>query len=131
MAGLLAQAAESCPARTPCYAFHIVCASDYNKAAGPVWNEMKCTNRHFLRRVNNSYHTESWEQMTAIKSRILRIWDGASPSVKLCCVKFAQRVVLAQTPSNGADQRVSASLFPTGSIVHGILTQERFPAKWP
>jgi hypothetical protein len=59
-----------------------------------------------LRRIHNSYHTESWEQMSAIKSRILHIWDGAPAPVKLSCIKFAQRVVLAQTTSNGMEQKV-------------------------
>lgn len=57
-------------------------------------------------RIHNSYHTESWEQMSAIKSRILGIWDGAPAPVKLSCIKFAQRVVLAQTASNGMEQKV-------------------------
>lgn len=56
--------------------------------------------------IHNSYHTESWEQMSAIKSKILRIWDGAPAPVKLSCIKFAQRVVLAQTASNGMEQKV-------------------------
>ncbi|KAK3903771.1 hypothetical protein C8A05DRAFT_32472 [Staphylotrichum tortipilum] len=55
--------------------------------------------------IHNSYHTESWEQMSAIKSRILQIWDGAPAPVKLSCIKFAQRVVLAQTVSNGMEQK--------------------------
>jgi hypothetical protein len=61
-----------------------------------------------LVRINNSYHTESWEQMSAIKSRILRIWDAAPAPVRLSCIKFAQRVVLAQTASNGMEQKVCA-----------------------
>jgi len=44
--------------------------------------------------------------MVAIKSTILRVWDDAPPPVKICCVKFAQRVVLAQTTSNGMEQKV-------------------------
>ncbi len=44
--------------------------------------------------------------MSAIKSRILQIWDGAPTPVKLSCIKFAQRVVLAQTASNGMEQKV-------------------------
>ncbi|GAB1310164.1 Symplekin/Pta1 N-terminal domain-containing protein [Madurella fahalii] len=55
--------------------------------------------------IHNSYHTESWEQMTAIKSRILRMWDGAPAPVRLSCIKFAQRVVLAQTASNGMEAK--------------------------
>lgn len=40
----------------------------------------------------------------AIKQRILRIWDGAASAVRLCCIKFAQRVVLAQTTANIVDK---------------------------
>ncbi|EFW98981.1 mRNA cleavage and polyadenylation specificity factor complex subunit [Grosmannia clavigera kw1407] len=47
--------------------------------------------------INNSYDTPTWERMTAIKSRILRLWESPVPSVQICCIKFAQRVVLAQT----------------------------------
>lgn len=44
--------------------------------------------------------------MTALKSRILRIWDTAPPTVRICCIKFGQRVVLAQTPSINQQPRV-------------------------
>jgi symplekin len=47
--------------------------------------------------------------MIAIKQRILRIWDDAAPAVKLCCIKFAQRVVLAQTTATSME-KVRASL---------------------
>lgn len=49
---------------------------------------------------------DAWQTMTAIKSRILRIWENAATPVKICCIKFAQRVVLAQTASNGSEQKV-------------------------
>ncbi|KAK4205178.1 putative Pre-tRNA-processing protein [Triangularia verruculosa] len=55
--------------------------------------------------MHNSYHVEAWEQISAIKSRILRIWDGAPAPVRLSCIKFAQRVVLAQTVSNGQEAK--------------------------
>lgn len=42
--------------------------------------------------------------MIAIKQKILRLWDGAAPAVKLCCIKFAQRVVLAQTTAVNIDK---------------------------
>ena len=44
--------------------------------------------------------------MTAIKARILRIWDSAATGVRLCCIKFAQRVVLVQTAGQEGDPRV-------------------------
>lgn len=57
-------------------------------------------------RINNSYDTVTWERMVGIKQRILQIWDTAPPSVRICCIKFAQRVVLAQTLSSMGDHRV-------------------------
>lgn len=47
--------------------------------------------------------------MTAIKSRILRIWENAPPTIRICCIKFAQRVVLAQTSSANPEPRVGPS----------------------
>ncbi|KAI1641547.1 uncharacterized protein F4817DRAFT_355451 [Daldinia loculata] len=55
--------------------------------------------------INNSYDTHTWERMTAIKSRILRIWDTAPLAIRICCIKFAQRVVLAQTQSINPEPR--------------------------
>ncbi|KAK3336883.1 hypothetical protein B0T19DRAFT_53771 [Cercophora scortea] len=72
--------------------------------------------------IHNSYHVESWELMSAIKSRILQIWDGAVTPVKISCIKFAQRVVLAQTASNGLDPKyngldISLSMIPANHPV--------------
>ncbi|KAI8159026.1 mRNA cleavage and polyadenylation specificity factor complex subunit pta1 [Colletotrichum sp. SAR 10_65] len=60
--------------------------------------------------INNSYDTTTWERMVAIKKRILRIWDDAEPTVRICCIKFAQRVVLAQSTANPAEPRRGDSL---------------------
>ncbi|KAG4435077.1 hypothetical protein IFR05_009436 [Cadophora sp. M221] len=68
--------------------------------------------------INNSYDSATWERMLAIKSRILRIWDSAAPGVRICCIKFAQRVVLVQTAGPAADPRrgdpmeISLSMVP-------------------
>ncbi|KAK0632055.1 hypothetical protein B0T14DRAFT_416846 [Immersiella caudata] len=56
--------------------------------------------------IHNSYHKESWDSISAIKGRILRMWDGAPTPVKICCIKFVQRVILTQTASNGMEQKV-------------------------
>jgi hypothetical protein len=61
-------------------------------------------------RATNPHDNDSWETIQAIKTRILHIWDGALPPVRICCIKFAQRVVLAQTMSNGGEQKVCHSL---------------------
>lgn len=57
--------------------------------------------------INNSYDTTTWERITAIKSRIFQLWSGEIPGVKICCIKFAQRVVLAQTVSINGEFKVS------------------------
>lgn len=59
-------------------------------------------------RINNGYDTVTWDKMMSIKQTILRLWESAIPSVRISCIKFAQRVVLAQTVSSGADYMVCA-----------------------
>ncbi|KAI1470368.1 uncharacterized protein F4812DRAFT_417279 [Daldinia caldariorum] len=82
--------------------------------------------------INNSYDTHTWERMTAIKSRILRIWDTAPLSVRICCIKFAQRVVLAQTQSINAEPRrgdlldISLVMIPSN---HPILDAPKLEAE--
>lgn len=44
--------------------------------------------------------------MAAIKSNILRRMDSAPAGVRICCIKFVQRVVQTQTPGLIADPRV-------------------------
>ncbi|KAK5657130.1 hypothetical protein OQA88_3658 [Cercophora sp. LCS_1] len=68
----------------------------------------------------NSYHKEAWDAISAIKARVKEIWDTATTPVRICCIKFIQRVVLAQTVSNGMESKeqkymgldVSLSMIP-------------------
>ncbi|KAH8674742.1 hypothetical protein BGZ60DRAFT_468955 [Tricladium varicosporioides] len=82
--------------------------------------------------INNSYDRDSWERITAIKSRILRIWDTAVSGVRICCIKFAQRVVLVQTAGPNADPRrddpleVSLALVPPN---HAVLLPRNLEAE--
>ncbi|KAK0617948.1 hypothetical protein B0T17DRAFT_495152 [Bombardia bombarda] len=81
--------------------------------------------------IHNSYHVESWEHISAIKSSIMRIWDSAATPVRLCCIKFAQRVVLAQTASNGTEQKyngldVSLNMIPAN---HPLLDPRALEAE--
>ncbi|KAI1977768.1 hypothetical protein LOZ53_004874 [Ophidiomyces ophidiicola] len=55
--------------------------------------------------IDHPTDTALWEGMTAIKHSILKKWDGASPGIKICCIKFAQKVVQAQTQGVIADPR--------------------------
>lgn len=76
-------------------------------------------------RINNPYDKPTWEKMAAIKTRILRIWDTAPPGIRICCIKFSQRVVLAQTAPPDGDARVSAhsdTYNSLGSFTDIILT---------
>lgn len=58
--------------------------------------------RHVIANANDA---STWAKMTAIKSSILGMWDTATMGVRICCIKFVQRVVLAQTPGVVADPR--------------------------
>ncbi|PHH67196.1 hypothetical protein CDD81_2965 [Ophiocordyceps australis] len=60
--------------------------------------------------INNGYDTVTWDKMMAIKQRILYIWDNAVPSVRICCIKFVQRVILAQSVAGTTDLRYGGTL---------------------
>lgn len=49
----------------------------------------------------------TWDRMAAIKSNIFRRWDTASGGIRICCIKFVQKVVQVQTPGVIADPRRS------------------------
>ncbi|KAL4802914.1 hypothetical protein BDV18DRAFT_145812 [Aspergillus unguis] len=55
--------------------------------------------------INHPEDKQSWEHIEAIKQDLLRRWDSFSHPVKVCCIKFAQRVVLVQTHGPIADPR--------------------------
>ncbi len=65
-----------------------------------------------LYRINDPNDTSSWEKMAAIKSNILRRWDTAAAGVRVCCIKFVQRVIQTETPGEIADPRVGVSHIP-------------------
>lgn len=44
--------------------------------------------------------------MASIKSNILKRWDSAATGVRICCIKFVQKVIQVQTPGVIADPRV-------------------------
>lgn len=64
------------------------------------------TDYFFCCSINNSYDTVTWERMVSIKQKILQMWDTVPPTVRICCIKFAQRVVLAQSVASGSEHRV-------------------------
>ncbi|OQD78533.1 hypothetical protein PENDEC_c001G04934 [Penicillium decumbens] len=75
--------------------------------------------------VNHPEDIKSWETMNAIKQDILRRMDSFPCPVKVCCVKFLQRVVQVQTPGLIADPRrpdqneTSLAIVPRS---HSVLT---------
>ncbi|KAI9373168.1 hypothetical protein BJX61DRAFT_504045 [Aspergillus egyptiacus] len=75
---------------------------------------------------------ESWAHIEAIKQDILRRWDSFSFAVKVCCIKFAQRVVLVQTHGLIADPRRPEQNETSLAIVprnHAILSLPNLEAE--
>lgn len=56
--------------------------------------------------ISNAADSQTWQTMATIKSNILRRIEKEPSGVKLCCIKFIQRVVQVQTPGQVADPRV-------------------------
>ncbi|KAJ5082043.1 hypothetical protein N7532_011086 [Penicillium argentinense] len=74
--------------------------------------------------VNHPEDTKSWEAMNTIKQDILRKMDSFQCSIKICCVKFLQRVVQVQTPGTADPRRpdqneTSLAIVPRN---HAVLT---------
>lgn len=65
--------------------------------------------------------------MNAVKQEILRKMDSFPCPVKICCVKFLQRVVQVQTPGLIADPRVcpASPVAPTDPDVHDTKLHQR------
>ncbi|OJD18619.1 hypothetical protein AJ78_01390 [Emergomyces pasteurianus Ep9510] len=55
--------------------------------------------------IDNPSESTLWGKMTAIKQNILKRWDTASNSIKVCCIKFVQKVVQVQTTGVISDPR--------------------------
>ncbi|KAI0428108.1 mRNA cleavage and polyadenylation specificity factor complex subunit [Xylaria sp. FL1042] len=82
--------------------------------------------------INNSYDATSWEKMTAIKTRIRDMWDTAPITVRICCIKFVQRVVLAQTSSVNPEPRRGDPLDISRNMVppnHDVLDGDQLEAE--
>lgn len=79
--------------------------------------------------INNPYDIPTWDRMVAIKTRILRMWDTAQPGIRICCMKFAQRVVLVQTTGPDADSKVWKASSIWSPKVYGTNTY-LCSAKW-
>ncbi|KAI4237193.1 MAG: hypothetical protein L6R40_005971 [Gallowayella cf. fulva] len=68
--------------------------------------------------ISNPQDSATWDRMSAIKSNVFRRWDTAPGGIRVCCIKFVQRVVQVQTPGEIADPRrpeqyeVSLALVP-------------------
>lgn len=56
--------------------------------------------------IANPADDATWQKMSSIKSSILARMDTAPSGVRICCIKFVQKVVLVQTPGLIADPRV-------------------------
>ncbi|BCS21336.1 RNA-processing protein PTA1 [Aspergillus puulaauensis] len=82
--------------------------------------------------INHPEDKQSWEHIEAIKQDLLRRWDSFSYPVKVCCIKFAQRVVLVQTHGLIADPRRPEQNETSLAIVprnHSILSLPNLEAE--
>ncbi len=67
---------------------------------------------------------KTWSKMASIKSKILSLWENERLGVRIACVKFAQRVLLAQTPGM-KDPRLADIADPSLTLLplnHPLLT---------
>ncbi|TQB70036.1 hypothetical protein MPDQ_001051, partial [Monascus purpureus] len=82
--------------------------------------------------INHPQDSGLWEKMIAIKQDILRRWDSFQCPVKICCIKFGQRIVQVQTPGLIADPRRPEQNETSLSIVprnHSILSLPNLEAE--
>ena len=56
--------------------------------------------------VANPHDVPVWNQMAWIKSNILKRWDTGPAGVRICCIKFVQKIIQVQTPGVIPDPRV-------------------------
>ncbi|GAB1207785.1 hypothetical protein APSETT445_006519 [Aspergillus pseudonomiae] len=81
--------------------------------------------------INHPEDSTAWENMTAIKDDILRRWDTSPFSVKVCCIKFVQRVVQVQThgltdPRRPEQNETSLAIVPRN---HSLLSLPNLEAE--
>ncbi|KAE8351229.1 hypothetical protein BDV28DRAFT_23772 [Aspergillus coremiiformis] len=81
--------------------------------------------------INHPEDSAAWENMTAIKDDILRRWDTSPFPVKLCCIKFVQRVVQVQThgltdPRRPEQNETSLAIVPKN---HSLLSLPHLEAE--
>lgn len=79
----------------------------------------------FVSSINNPTDESTWQKMAAIKSNILRRMDSAAPGVRICCIKFVQRVVQTQTPGLISDPRVRTLGSSTLAYIYNLTDQQR------
>ncbi|KAE8372361.1 hypothetical protein BDV26DRAFT_102196 [Aspergillus bertholletiae] len=81
--------------------------------------------------INHPEDSATWENMTASKDDILRRWDTSPSSVKVCCIKFVQRVVQVQThgltdPRRPEQNETSLAIVPRN---HSLLSLPNLEAE--
>ena len=59
-----------------------------------------------LRSISQPEQASTWQTMTAVKSNILKRMDTSPAIVRVCCVKFVQKIIQVQTQGAIADPRV-------------------------
>ncbi|KAK6532942.1 hypothetical protein TWF281_007112 [Arthrobotrys megalospora] len=58
---------------------------------------------------HNKSETAVWQQMIAVKAKVLSMLDKGAEGVRLGCIKFVQRIILVQTPGASDPRLVDKS----------------------
>ena len=67
----------------------------------------------------------TWQILSLVKTNILRRLDNAPAGVRVCCVRFIQRVIHTQTPGLVADPRVRHDLYTIQALSFNLIRSQR------
>lgn len=73
----------------------------------------------YVHRISEPDLAKLFQDLTAVKLNILQRMDAAPISVRICCVKYIQKVVQVETPGMIADPRVCST-----PILHVVLSDD-------
>jgi symplekin len=74
-------------------------------------SRVKAVSNSGVYRISHPNEAALWQDMSSMKLNILQRMDSAPIAVRICCIKFVQKVVQVETPGVIADPRVSLLLY--------------------
>ncbi len=79
--------------------------------AGPIAVKPRAGSDRAIQSTTTLQRPQLWQELSRIKLNILQRMDSAPIAVRICCVKFAQKVVQVETPGLISDPRVSTPCY--------------------